>query len=131
MSISEREQHVLDSIEEGLAGSGPELAAKLAVFARLSAGEPMPPRERVWRPTRAPAPFPVRAGAAPEIARPRRRFSRRTAWRLLLFAVTLAFLALAVACSHGAGKGICTVSRTAACQRAQPPAPSPGQSGAA
>ena len=38
MNISEREQQALVSIEEDLAGSVPELAAKLAVFTRLAAG---------------------------------------------------------------------------------------------
>jgi len=55
MSISERDQQALDLIEEDLAGSVPELAAKLAVFTRLTADEAMPPRERVWHRARTPA----------------------------------------------------------------------------
>ena len=38
MSISEHEQQTLGFIEEELAGSVPELAAKLAVFTRLTLG---------------------------------------------------------------------------------------------
>jgi hypothetical protein len=67
MSISEREQQALDSIEEDLAGSVPELAAKLAVFTRLTAGEAMPPRERVWRPARVSPARPATASASPGI----------------------------------------------------------------
>ena len=49
MSISQREQETLDDIEHDLAGSGPELASKLAIFVRLTAGEEMPKRERIGR----------------------------------------------------------------------------------
>lgn len=63
MSISEREQQALDFIEEDLAGSGAELAAKLAVFTRLTAGETMPPRESVRCSASPPRAGLVRAGA--------------------------------------------------------------------
>lgn len=46
MSISEREQTVLASIENDLAGSSPELTSMLTIFSRLTAGEEMPVRER-------------------------------------------------------------------------------------
>ena len=39
MGLSEREQQALDSIEDGLAGSDPELASLLATFTRLTAGD--------------------------------------------------------------------------------------------
>jgi len=68
MSISEREQQALDLIEEDLAGSGAELAAKLAVFARLTAGEAMPPRESVRCSACPPRAGPARASAIPETA---------------------------------------------------------------
>ena len=42
MSLSERDQQALDGIEDGLAGSTPKLAAMLATFTRLTAGEEMP-----------------------------------------------------------------------------------------
>jgi hypothetical protein len=128
MSISEREQRALVSIEEDLAGSVPELAAKLAVFTRLAAGEAMPPRERVWRPARVSPASPATASASRGSARAWPRLRRRTVWRLVALVVTLAFLALAFVGSHGASHGICAVTGTTACRQA--PAPPPGRPGA-
>jgi hypothetical protein len=127
MSISEREQQALVSIEEDLAGSVPELAAKLAVFTRLAAGEAMPPRERVWRPARTSPARPATASASRGSARAWLRLRRRTVWRLMAMVVVLAILALAFATSHGATHDICTVTGAAACRQA--PAPPPGRPG--
>lgn len=130
MSISEREQQALTSIEEDLVDSGPELAAKLAMFARLTAEEEMPSRERIWRAVRAPAVPPAtaaRVSSDPERPRIPHILSRRVALRLLLLALTIALLALAFTFSRGTGKGACIVPSTA-CQ--QPHAHAPGQSGA-
>jgi hypothetical protein len=46
MSLSLRERHALHSIEDRLCVSDPELASLLAMFARLTAGEDMPPPEK-------------------------------------------------------------------------------------
>ena len=127
MSISEREQQALVSIEKDLAGSVPELAAKLAVFTRLTAGEAMPPRERVRRPARTSPASPATARASRGSARAWPRLRRRTGWRLMAMAVVLAILALAFATSHGASHDICTVTGAAACRQA--PVPPPGRPG--
>ena len=127
MSISEREQQALVSIEEDLAGSVPELAAKLAVFTRLTAGEAMPPREGVWRPARTSPASPATASASPGSARAWPRLRRRTVWLMAMVAV-LAILALAFAASHGASRDICTATGAAACHQA--PAHPPGRPGA-
>ena len=127
MSIREREQKALGSIEEDLAGSVPELAAKLAVFTRLAAGEAMPPRERVWRPARTSPARPATASASGGSARAWLRLRKRTVWRLVALVVTLALLALAFVSSHGAGHDICAVTGTTACRQA--PAPPPGRPG--
>ncbi len=132
MSISEREKQALGSIEKDLAGSVPELAAKLAVFTRLTAGEAMPPRERVWHPARTPPAPPATVGANQEAnqepARIWRWLRRRTVWRLVALALTIGLLALVFAASHGASKGICAVTGAAACRQA--PALPPGRPGA-
>lgn len=47
MSLSPAEQHVLDSIEGGLAGADPKLDRLLTAFTRLAAGEEMPASERI------------------------------------------------------------------------------------
>ena len=127
MSISEREQQALVSIEEDLAGSVPELGAKLAGFTRLTAGEAMPPRERVWRPVRTSPVSPALASASRGPARAWPWLRRRTVWRLVAMVVVLAILALAFVSSHGASHGICAVTGTTACRQA--PAPPPGRPG--
>jgi hypothetical protein len=115
MSLSARERHVLDSIEDGLASSDPRLAAQLATFARLTSGEEMPVRERL-----ATAPWPARLwprqGSAPH-RRPGHSIGYRRGWQALtlvwlVITVTLATVALAV--SHG-GKPACTASWAMAC----------------
>lgn len=129
MSISKREEQALASIEGDLVDSGPELAAKLAMFTRLTAGAEMPPRETVWRAVRAPtvpsAPA-AQVSSDPERPRTLHMLSRRVACRLLLLALAITFVALALTFSGGTGKGVCIVSSTA-CQQAH--APAPGQSG--
>jgi hypothetical protein len=128
MSISEQEQQALKSIEDDLAGAGPELAAKLGIFERLASGEEMPSRERLRRPARAPA---VRAPAArppepdssPGSVRVAQILRRRVTWRLLWLVLTVALLALALTFSHGTRKNVCTVSWTAACRVAHASAP--------
>jgi hypothetical protein len=130
MSISEREQQALASIEGDLVASGAELAAKLAMFTRLTAGEEMPPRERVWRAVRVPTvPSATAAQVSSDPERPRilHMLSRRVAFRVLLLVLVIASLALAVTLSRGGRRVMCTVSSTAACQHA--PAPAPGRSG--
>ena len=131
MSISEREQQALAAIEGDLVGSGPDLAAKLAIFTRLAAEEEMPPRERAWRTVRAsavPSASPAQVRATPASPRVSYKPSKRTAWGLLLVVLTIAFAALAVTLSY-TGKGICRVPSTAACQQAHASAPASGRSG--
>lgn len=139
MSISEREQEALDSIENDLVGSGPELASKLAIFVRLAVGEEMPKRERIRRsvyPSSASAAaarastdtgVSAHAGASTDAERASARrvarwLSRRTAWRLLWLVVAIALMAFLLTVDRDAGKGICTTSRTAACRQAPAPA---------
>jgi hypothetical protein len=47
MSLNEPERQALGSIEDGLAGSDPRLAAMLNIFSRLAAGEEMPVRKKL------------------------------------------------------------------------------------
>lgn len=148
MSISERDQQALDLIEEDLAGSVPELAAKLAVFTRLTADEAMPPRERVWHRARTPAARLASATAAAASARPARPASpaeaavgrrtargwrwlrRRTVWQLMALILALALLALTFVAGHGTGQGACPVTGLATCRQAPAHAPAPGRPGA-
>ena len=133
MSISEKEQQALQSIEADLAGSCPELATKLAVFTRLTAGEAMPLRERLRRDACPPLAAVPEAGASSQTSQARTRRMRQwlsspaawpLVWPLVWVTLTIAFLSVALIASHGAGQGTCTVSQTAACQHARVPAPS-------
>lgn len=116
MSLSAREQQALDSIEDGLAGSDPQLASLLATFTRLTSGEQMPVREkiRLGRP---------RATRRLLCNKRRRclntlcwhapRTGQRLAWQramlVLWLIVSIALVAVALSVSRGSGKGTCTV----------------------
>src|SRR5260370_10198293 len=98
MSLSPKEQQALASMEDGLAGSDPQLASLLATFARLASGEEMPVREKIratrHRATRRPhRNQSQRRGNA-------RRLCLRLGWQqtmlLLWLAVTIALVAVAL-----------------------------------
>lgn len=112
MSLSAREQHVLDSIKEELTNSDPKLTGLMATFTRLASGEEMPLRERIWsgsrragrqprgnRRDRGPGTMCVR----PRAGRQRLGPSQRT---LLLLWLLLSVLLIAVALilSHGTSR---------------------------
>ena len=134
MSISNQDRQALTSIENDLARSGPELAAMLAMFTRLSAGEAMPLREHVDRlrpgAGRPDAGVPAArerppGGGARIMALPEHPARRHPAGRLawVVFLVTaVALIAVAVSLSGGSGKGSCLASPTAACQQKSAPA---------
>jgi len=129
MSLSAWEQQALESIQNGLAGSDPELAALLSMFNRLASDEKMPDRERTG------------AGA-------RRAFRRlrRVLWRsrlreafnrlgfgraalLLWLLTTAALIAVALALNAGGNRGTCTETAAMICIGPTPRhslGPSPG-----
>lgn len=49
MCLSVREQQQLDTIGDAVSRSDTRLASMLAIFGRLTAGEPMPDREQLTR----------------------------------------------------------------------------------
>ena len=128
MSIGKHEQQVLESIEHDLARTGPKLASMLAVFARLTAGEEMPVRERSRRAFEAPTA--AAAGASAKVAgrltRLRGAMPRlwmQSAW-LVWLVITIALITSALMLDRGAGKSACPAPRTAAlCRQAYTPAP--------
>jgi hypothetical protein len=118
MSLSAREQQALDSIEDRLADSDPNLASLMATFTRLASGREMPRQER------------IRATGG----RHRRRWCRghgragwpapniRFGWQgdmavFLLVLVLVAAMALAAAslAANRGGKGTCNAPWMAAC----------------
>jgi len=134
MSISEREQQSLESIESGLTRSAPKLASMLGIFTRLTADEKMPPRRPVRRFISFAAARPLPGRPAP--GRPRRLRLSRPVRRWMWLAVAVALLILTVTLSHGTGASSCLSSHTAVCGQApghpgaaRPAGPSPGESG--
>lgn len=130
MSISEQEQLALESIENDLASTGPQLASMLTIFARLTAGEEMPARERIRR-TAVTHTASTKVPAAGLASRPdglRWRGARLGAWSvwLIVFAAAIASIAVAVTIGARTGKGTCPPWQAAACRQAMAPAPSNG-----
>jgi len=122
MSLSAWEQHALDSIKDGLAGSDPDLAALLSAFTRLTSGGEMPAGEkragsrRAWR----------------RLRRARRRSTVRKIWQrlgisravlLLWLLTTAAMIAVALDLNASAGHGTCTETAAMICI-----GPAPGHS---
>lgn len=86
MSLRAREQHVLNAIEDKLAGSDPKLNSKLATFNRLSTGEAFPAREQ------------IRGGGHP---------CGQLAWPLLWTVICITLIAIALVAAHDGGRGAC------------------------
>lgn len=135
MSISEREQQALESIENDLASTGPKLASMLAIFGRLSAGEEMPVRERVRRVFDLPSaarPGVTGTEATGPPGRPRRTLpglSKQWVW-LVWLAAAIALVGWGLTRGNEAAKGACTVP-TAACRQMLTPGGPGGPGGPA
>ena len=139
MSITRREQMVLDAMEDGLARSSPKLASMLTIFSRLTEGEELPVHEPARELMRALLREPARpaagdlgtgsAAAGRTGASRTRRYLSRNAWRWLWLVAAVALLALALTVGHGTGKQPCTALRNQACAQARiPPPVRPGTS---
>src|SRR5437016_3897795 len=89
MGLSAREQQALRSIEAGLMACAPQLASRLAIFARLTAGEAFPACESVR---------PCRSGGA---------FRRPLVWPVLWLVISVALIATALAVGHDGGQEAC------------------------
>jgi hypothetical protein len=112
VSLSAREQQALDLIAEQIAGSDPGLASKMATFARLTAGEDMPLREKILA---------ARRRDTRELLRLHRRPGFRRTALLLWLVMVVGLVAAAVAIGSGS-RAVCTKARPAACAG---PAPAP------
>lgn len=95
MSLNAHDQRELDAIEHRLSGSDQKLALLLATFARLTADEEMPVRER------------LRAGW--------QRLSWDRVWLLLALVIGLALIAVAVATAVSSGGRRACSAWAAAC----------------
>lgn len=111
MSLSEREQQALRSIECELANGDPRLASMLATFTRLTVDEALPTREHVGT-----APGSRRHRCVP----PRRvRLRWQHALGPLWLTSTVALIAVALIIGHGNGRATCA-RLTISCARQAP-----------
>jgi hypothetical protein len=92
MSLSPPDQRILDSIEAHLAVGAPELAARLATFARLASGDEMP----AWESLPAGARHRYVAGT---------HLGQQRSLLLLWLAVTFGLIAVALILNHGGHGG--------------------------
>lgn len=141
MSLSAREEQILDSVEDGLARSDHKLAWMLAAFTRLASGEEMPVGEKIHA-ARLAADLSGPRHPRRDVARRRaRRLGQRLGQRLglaqyrglWLAAAAVALVTVALAVSPGGSgrsQGSCTTPRPAVCT-AQVPAHPPGPPGPA
>ena len=115
MSLSPKEQQALASIEDGLVGSDPKLAALLATFARLASGEEMPVREKIRAIWHRPH------GNARRDARSLRlRLGWPQTMLLLWLAVTIALVAVALILNRDSRNGPCKESWPMVCAQQAP-----------
>ena len=97
MSLSAREQRVLESIKHGLAESDPGLVSLLGIFSRLVSGEAMPAHGRIQAGNQGSAYV-----ASP---RPGGRLRMSRAMVLLWLLISIGMIAVALAIgSHGASQ---------------------------
>jgi hypothetical protein len=112
MSLSAREQEALSRIERKLSGSDPELAGRLATFARLTSSEAMPACEQ------------LRAGASgapgPKAACVRLTHALAVLWVLIAMGMIAAAVSLGSGASSGASGGACVRVWPTACAGSAP-----------
>jgi hypothetical protein len=123
MSLSAWEQQALDSINNGLAGSDPELAALLSAFARLASGEEMPDREKIRAGSRRALRRLRRARWRSSMRRMCQRLGLQRAALLLWLLATAAMIAVALALHAGGDHAACMESLATVCA-----GPAPGHS---
>ena len=107
MSLSARDQQVLDRIEAAIADSEPGLVCLLATFGRLTAGEELPAREQIS------ADRPGMSRSWFRLGRPRRahgpsgRPGWPMAWSLLWLAASIALAIAAMTVRNDDSAGAC------------------------
>jgi hypothetical protein len=110
MSLSTWERQVLESIKEGLSGSA--LAARLAIFTRLSSGEEMPAWEKLNPGSREVVP---RSRPGPPAGRRPRRLGLSQAALLVWLVTSVALIAVAFVLNRPDTHGSCTGTWTTLC----------------
>jgi hypothetical protein len=111
MSLSTWELQALDSIQDGLAGSDPDLATLLTTFTRLAADEEMPARATLQARSRRAIQRSRRRGrrGAEQAGQAYQRLRSRHAVLTWLL-VTMVMIGAALALSRGNGQAACAGS---------------------
>lgn len=131
MSLNGHDRQALAKIEETLAGTDPQFAARLSAFARLADEGAMPEREQISEDRRR------GTGSAQRSLRPGQPGARKLmCWiaAAVAVAITLAVICVVLGSGHPGSTGACTEWQGLACARpaapSAPPAPA-GQNGRA
>jgi len=127
MSLSARDRRALDSIRDQLNGSDPHLAGLLGTFARLTAGEEMPSRERIrarWRSGAGHRPRHRRTSRLGSSGRGFGGLGLGGAVTLLWLLVTVTMITVAIVLSTSSADVRCQASWTVACADPAPGATS-------
>jgi hypothetical protein len=138
MSLSAREQQVLDSIRDGFAASDPRLTSLLSTFSQLASEEEMPVREQIHGGSRRALRRSLHrqhgrlAGGRRPSRRPQRRLGLQWGVWLLWFMMTVAMIVVAVTMNRGTSPSRCTGTWVTFCAGPTHPAvPKPTPSGQA
>lgn len=123
MSLNAWEQQALESIQNGLAASAPELAAMLSTFNLLASDEEMPDSEKLRAGSRRALRWLRRARRAPRLRRACQRAGLQRTVLLLSALTTAALIAVAIALSFDGSHAPCTQIVAMACV-----GPTPGHS---
>ncbi len=115
MSLNAWEQQALDSIEDGLAGSDPELTAMLSAFTRLVSGERAPDGERFREGSRRALRRLRGARRRSGVRRACQRLGFQRAVLLLWLLTTAVVIAAALVLNAGGGHGSCTETAAMVC----------------
>jgi len=107
MSLSARDQQVLDRIEAAIADSEPGLVCLLATFGRLTAGEELPAREQIAAGQPRTSRRRPRPGRSRLAGWPSGRLGWSMTWSLLWLAASIALAVAVVALGHGESAGAC------------------------
>lgn len=127
MSLSAWEHQALNSIEDGLADSDPELVALLTKFTELASGGEMPAREKIRASSRWVIQRSRHRSRGKVCRYPRRVYQRLSLpWTLLLgLLVTMTLISVALVLNRGGGQAACTGSWSTFCAHPAPASGSP------
>ena len=131
MSLTPREELILDSIKDRISRSDPGLAALLAIFTKLAADEDMPLREDIRIPRQAPRRpsrkrwWRLKRLFGTPVSRARQRFGYQRLALALWLVISIALITTALLLNRGNPGAGCMPALTVACATPAPAQSSP------